>query len=122
VSRRRRPSRRAGAGRRRRGAGRRGRRRIIITSVAPTGEVISSSPTIRAIVEDRDGYLLSKHDIDVYLDGELKRFGYKRATGSLSCPTGNLSSGTHTVEIEATVETDDGGVRTGGKKWTFVKK
>jgi hypothetical protein len=122
VSRRRRPSRRAGAGRRRRGAGRRGRRRIIITSVAPTGEVISSSPTIRAIVEDRDGYLLSKHDIDVYLDGELKRFGYRRATGSLSCPTGNLSSGTHTVEIEATVETDDGGVRTGGKKWTFVKK
>ena len=122
MSRRRRPSRRAGAGRRRRGAGRRGRRRIIITSVAPTGEVISSSPTIRAIVEDRDGYLLSKHDIDVYLDGELKRFGYRRATGSLSCPTGNLSSGTHTVEIEATVETDDGGVRTGGKKWTFVKK
>ena len=122
MSRRRRPSRRAGAGRRRRGVGRRGRRRIIITSVAPTGQVTSSSPTIRAIVEDRDGYLLSKHDIDVYLDGELKRFGYRRATGSLSCPTGNLSSGTHTVEIEATVETDDGGVRTGGKKWTFVKK
>ncbi len=122
MSRRRRPSRRRGPGSRRRGAGRRGRRRIIITSVAPTGEVISSSPTIRAIVEDRDGYLLSKHDIDVYLDGELKRFGFKRGTGSLSCPTGNLSSGTHTVEIEATVETDDGGVRTGGKKWTFVKK
>jgi hypothetical protein len=89
--------------------------------VAPTGQVTSSSPTIRAIVEDRDGYYLSKHDIDVYLDGELKRFGYRRATGSLSCPTSNLSSGTHTVEIEATVETDDG-VRTGGKKWTFVKK
>jgi hypothetical protein len=111
-----------GSGSRRRGVGRgRGRRRIIITSVAPTGQVTSSSPTIRAIVEDRDGYLLSKHDIDVYLDGELKRFGYRRATGSLSCPTGNLSSGTHTVEIEATVETDEG-VRTGGKKWTFVTK
>ncbi|MDQ3923837.1 MAG: hypothetical protein M3309_07920 [Actinomycetota bacterium] len=121
MSRRRRPSRR-GPRSRRRGVGRgRGRRRIIITSVAPTGQVTSSSPTIRAIVEDRDGYLLSKHDIDVYLDGELKRFGYRRATGSLSCPTSNLSSGTHTVEIEATVETDDG-VRTGGKKWTFVKK
>jgi hypothetical protein len=31
--------------------------------------------------------------------------------------------GTHTVEIEAYVETDDGGSKRGRKKWTFnVKK
>ena len=91
--------------------------------MGPTGDVSSASPTIRAIVEDRDGNLLSRHDIDVYLDGEDKRFSYRRATGELKCPTGRLSSGTHTVEIEAYLETDDGGSKTGRKKWTFnVKK
>ncbi len=108
-----------------RGASRRGGsgRRILITSVSPSGDVNSASPTIRATVEDRDGNLLSRHDIDVYLDGEDKRFTYRRATGDLKCPTGKLSSGTHTVEIEAYVETDDGGSRTGRNKWTFnVKK
>jgi hypothetical protein len=108
-----------------RGASRRraSRRRILITSVGPTGDVSSASPTIRATVEDRDGNPLSRHDIDVYLDGEDKRFTYRRATGDLKCPTGRLSSGTHTVEIEAYVETDDGGSRTGRNKWTFnVKK
>ncbi len=94
------------------------RRRIFITSVGPTGDVSSASPTIRATVEDRDGSPLSRHDIDVYLDGEDKRFSYRRATGDLKCPTGRLSSGTHTVEIEAS--TDDG---VGRKRWTFnVKK
>ena len=108
-----------------RGASRRrtSRRRILITSVSPAGDVNSSSPTIRATVEDREGYYLSRHDIDLYLDGEEKRFNFRRATGELKCPTGRLSSGTHTVEIEAYTETDDGGSRTGRKKWTFnVKK
>ncbi len=99
------------------------KRRIFITSESPSGDVSSASPTIRAIVEDRDGNPLSRHDIDVYLDGEEKRFSYRRATGDLKCPTGRLSSGTHTVEIEAYLETDDGGSKTGRKKWTFnVKK
>ena len=99
------------------------KRRIFITSVGPTGDVSSASPTIRATVEDRDGSPLSRHDIDVYLDGEEKRFHYRRATGDLKCSTGRLSSGTHTVEIEAYLETDDGGSKTGRKKWTFnVKK
>ncbi|MBA3474665.1 MAG: hypothetical protein H0T57_15840 [Rubrobacter sp.] len=70
-------------------------------------------------MEDRYGSLLSRHDIDVYLDGEPMRFSYGRSSGRLTCPpTGSLSSGTHTVEIEAS--TDDG---VGRKRWTFnVKK
>ncbi len=99
------------------------RRRILITSASPSGDVSSASPTIRAVVEDRDGNLLSRHDIDLYLDGEEKRFTYRRASGDLRCSTGRLSPGTHTVEIEAYVETDDGGSKRGSKKWTFnVKK
>ena len=106
-----------------RGANRGGpRRTIIITSVDPTGQVNSSRPTIRAYVEDRYGSLLSRHDIDVYLDGQPKRFSYGRSSGRLTCSTGSLSSGTHTVEIEATIETNHGS-RTGRKRWTFnVKK
>ena len=122
MGRRRRQRRRGpGSGRRARRSG--SRRRILITSVHPSGDVSSVSPTIRAVVADREGELLSRHDIDLYLDGEEKRFNYRRATGELKCPTGRLSSGTHTVEIEAYVETDDGGSKTGRKKWTFnVKK
>src|SRR4028118_723184 len=122
MGRRRRRRRGPGSGRHAsRGGG--SRRGLFITSAGPTGDVSSASPTIRAIVEDRDGNPLSRHDIDVYLDGEDKRFSYRRATGDLKCPTGRLSSGTHTVEIEAYLETDDGGSKTGRKKWTFnVKK
>ena len=107
-----------------RGANRGGpRRRILITSASPTGQIKGSSTTIRAFVEDRYGTLLSRHDIDVYLDGEPMRFSYGRTSGRLTCPTGNLSSGPHTVEIEAYTEDDDRGSRTGRKRWTFnVKK
>ena len=105
--------------RRRRGPGRRRpRRTILITSVGPTGDVNVYSPTIHAYVEDREGSLLSRHDIDVYVDGEEMRFNYNPSSGSLRCSPGRLSSGTHTVEIEAS--TDDG---VGRKRWTFnVKK
>lgn len=99
------------------------KRRIFITSVSPSGDVSSASPTIRAVVVTRDGSPLSRNDIDLYLDGEEKRFTYRRATGDLKCSTGRLSSGTHTVEIDAYVETDDGESKAGRKKWTFnVKK
>src|SRR5918995_3129939 len=92
-----------------RGANRGGsRRRIIITSVAPTGQVNSKRPTIQAYVEDRYGSLLSRHDIDVYLDGEPMRFSFGRSSGRLTGSTGSLSSGTHTVEIEVYTEDDDG--------------
>ena len=103
----------------RRGAGRRRpRRTILITRVAPTGDVNVYSPTIQAYVEDRNGNLLSRHDIDVYVDGEEVRFNYNPSSGGLRCSPGRLSSGTHTVEIEAS--TDDG---VGRKRWTFnVKK
>jgi hypothetical protein len=94
------------------------RRTILITSASPTGQIKGSSTTIQAFVEDRYGVLLSRHDIDVYLDGEPKRFSYGRTSGRLTCPTGNLSSGLHTVEIEATIETNYGS-RTGRKRWTF---
>ena len=113
-------------GRRRRrgpGSGRPGgrggpRRTILITSVGPTGQVNSKRPTIRAYVEDRYGSLLSEHDIDVYLDGKAMRFDYNPSSGRLTCSTGSLSSGTHTVEIEATIESNYGS-RTGRKRWTF---
>ena len=103
----------------RRGAGRRRpRRTILITRVAPTGDVNVYSPTIQAYVEDRNGSPLSRHDIDVYVDGKETRFNYGRSSGSLRCSPGRLSSGTHTVEIEAS--TDDA---VGRKRWTFnVKK
>jgi hypothetical protein len=74
-------------------------------------------------VEDRYGTLLTRHDIDLYLDGEPQRFSYGRSSGRLTCPTGNLSSGPHTVEIEAYTEDDEVGSKTGRKRWTFnVKK
>jgi hypothetical protein len=110
--------RRTGPGSRRPGGRGGSRRTILITSVAPTGVVNGSSPTIRAYVEDRYGSLLSRHDIDVYLDGQAMRFDYGRSNGRLTCPTQGLSSGTHTVEIEATVESNYGS-RTGRKRWTF---
>ena len=110
--------RRRGPGSRRPGGRGGPRRTILITSVGPTGQVDSKRPTIRAYVEDRYGSLLSEHDIDVYLDGKAMRFDYNPSSGRLTCSTGSLSSGTHTVEIEAS--TDDG---VGRKRWTFnVKK
>ena len=118
----RRSLRRIGPGGRRGGGRGRPRRTIIITSVAPTGDVNSYSPTIRAFVEDRMR-TLSRFDIAVYVDGEEMRFNYSRSSGSLTCATGRLSSGTHTVEIEASIVDADGRRRTGRKVWTLnVKK
>ena len=115
--------RRRGPGSRRPGSRGGSRRTIIITSVGPTGVVNSPNPTIRAIVEDRYGVLLSRHDIDVYLDGQPMRFSYGRSSGRLTGSTGSLSSGNHTVEIEAYTEDDDGNSKTGRKRWTFkIKK
>ncbi|MBA2712834.1 MAG: hypothetical protein H0U55_04670 [Rubrobacteraceae bacterium] len=110
--------RRRGSGSRRPGGRGGSRRTIIITSVGPTGVVNSPNPTIRAIVEDRYGVLLSRDDIDVYIDGEPMRFDYGESSGRLTCPTGGLSSGTHAVEIEAIIETNHGS-RTARKRWTF---
>ena len=115
--------RRRGPGSRRPGGRGGSRRTIIITSVGPTGVVNSPNLTIRAIVEDRYGSLLSRHDIDVYLDGQPMRFSYGRSSGRLTSSTGSLSSGNHTVEIEAYTEDDDGNSKTGRKRWTFkIKK
>lgn len=92
---------------------------ITITSVSPTGTVANSSPTVRATVKDGESSL-SGSGIKLYLDGEEQgRFNYSRATGSLRCSTGGLSSGSHEVEIEATA---DGGRRTARKSWTFTIK
>jgi hypothetical protein len=113
VSRRRRP------GSRRPGSRGGSRRTIIITSVGPTGVVNSPNPTIRAIVEDRYGSLLSRYDIDVYLDGQPMRFDYGESSGRLTCPTRGLSSGTHAVEIEAFIESNYGS-RRARKRWTFT--
>ena len=111
--------RRRGPGSRRSGGRGGSRRTILITSVAPTGVVNNSNPTIRAIVEDRYGSLLSRHDIDLYLDGRPMRFDYGESSGSLTCPTGGLSSGTHAVEIEAFIESNYGS-RRARKRWTFT--
>ena len=108
-----------GSGSRRPGGRGGSRRTIIITSVGPTGVVNSPNPTIRAIVEDRYGSLLSRHDIDLYLDGQPMRFDYGESSGRLTCPTGGLSSGTHAVEIEAFIESNYGS-RRARKRWTFT--
>jgi len=63
---------------------------------------------------------LSKDDIIVYLDGEAVRgFQYRRSTGSLSFTTSRLSSGAHTVEIQAGAA---GGSKNARKKFSFVVK
>src|ERR671920_1890057 len=111
--------RRRGPGSRRPGGRGGSRRTIIITSVGPTGVVNSPNPTIRAIVEDRYGSLLSRHDIDLYLDGQPMRFDYGESSGRLTCPTGGLSFGTHAVEIEAFIESNYGS-RRARKRWTFT--
>jgi hypothetical protein len=95
------------------------RRRILITSASPTGEVKGPGPPSR----HSDGSLLSRHDIDVYLDGQPMRFSYGRSSGRLTGFTGSLSSGNHTVEIEVYTEDDAGNSKTGRKRWTFkIKK
>ena len=114
--------RRRGPGSRRPGGRGGSRRTIIITSVGPTGQVSGSSPTIRAYVEDRYGYPLCEDDIDVYLDGQPIRFSYGRSSGRLTGFTGSLSPGTHTVEVEAYTEDDNGNSKTGRKRWTFMIK
>ena len=95
------------------------RRRILITSASPTGQVKGPGTTIQAFVEAMDGSYLSRHDIDVYLDGQPMRFDFGESSGRLTCPTRNLSSGTHAVEIEAIIETNYGS-RTARKRWTFT--
>src|SRR5919107_4186456 len=87
------------------------RRRILITSASPTGEVKGPGTTIQAFVEAMDGSYLSRHDIDLYLDGQPMRFSYGRSSGRLTGSTGSLSSGTHAVEIEAIIETNYGSRR-----------
>jgi hypothetical protein len=87
--------------------------------MGPTGVVNSPNPTIQAIVEDRYGSLLSRHDIDVYLDGQPMRFDYGESSGRLTCPTWGLSSGTHAVEIEAFIESNYGS-RRARKRWAFT--
>ncbi len=99
------------------------RRRILITSASPTGQVKGPGTTIQAFVETMDGSLLSRHDIDVSLDGQDMRFSYGRSSGRLTCPAQGLSSGTHTVVVEAFTEDENGDSKTGRKRWTFnVKK
>ncbi|MGI8541593.1 MAG: hypothetical protein ACR2N0_17755 [Rubrobacteraceae bacterium] len=100
------------------------RRRILITSASPTGQIKGPGTTIQAFVEAMDGSYLSRHDIDVYLDGQSLRFSYGRSSGRLTCYASGLSSGsTHTVEIEAFAEDSNGDSKTGRKRWTFnVKK
>ena len=114
---------RRACGRRRgvgRGVGR--RRRIVISSVSPTGGVGGSNLTIEAYVVDGRSSL-TRNDIDLYLDGRVMRFDYVQSSGSLKCSTGSLSKGIHTVEIEAYASGagDVGSVRA-RKRWTFNVK
>ena len=91
--------------------------RVQISSVAPTGTIISSSPRVRAVVTDNET-TLSKSDISVYLDGEeIRGFSYQRSTGNLSFTARGLSQDTHTVEIEASAGE---GSKTARKSWTFA--
>jgi hypothetical protein len=91
---------------------------LTVTSVGPTGRVSGSMPTIQATVSD-EGINPPKSAVRLYLDGvEQRTIRYGRATGRLSYrPTGTLSAGTHTVEIEVSA---DEGRRTARKSWTFT--
>jgi hypothetical protein len=72
---------------------------------------------VQATVRD-SATTLSKSDIHVYLDGEqIRDFQYRRTTGSLSFTPRKLSSGAHTVEIEAGAA---GGSRSARKSFSFV--
>lgn len=63
---------------------------------------------------------LSKSDINVYLDGQaVTAFQYRRTTGSLSFTPSRLSSGPHTVVIEAGSAE---GSKNARKSWSFVVK
>lgn len=116
---------RRACGSRSRGVGRGGgrRRRIVISSVSPLGDVSGSNLTIEANVVVGRGSL-TRNDIDVYLDGRVMRFDYGPSSGSLRCPTGSLSKGPHLVEIEAYASgAGERGSRSSRKKWTFnIKK
>ena len=106
----RRPSSRGSASRRR------GSKGVTITEVSPVGNVSGYRPMVQATVQDSEA-TLSKSDIYVSLDGEqIRGFSYQRSTGSLSFTPSKLSSGTHTVEIEASAE----GSKNARKNWTFV--
>jgi len=108
------PRTRSGA---RRGPTRGGRRGVTITSVSPVGNIGGARPTVQATVTD-SATTLSKNDILVYLDGEAVRaFQYRRSTGNLSFTPRKLSSGAHTVEIEAGSAE---GSKNARKSWSFV--
>jgi hypothetical protein len=75
------------------------RRRIVISSMCPAGDVSGSNLTFEAYVVDRRSSLTSI-GIDLYLDGRVMRFDYRPSSGTLRCSTGSLSKGIHTVEQE----------------------
>ncbi|MCA3749092.1 MAG: right-handed parallel beta-helix repeat-containing protein [Rubrobacter sp.] len=74
------------------------------------------TPLVRAKVSD-SATNLAKGDIKLFVDGRrIKAFSYDRATDRLSfTPKRNLSSGRHTVRIEAT---DAQGLKA-TRKWSF---
>ena len=74
---------------------------------------------VQATVTD-SATTLSKSDINVSLDGEqIGAFQYRRTTGSLSFTPSKLSSGAHTVEVEAGAAE---GSKNAKKSWSFVVK
>ena len=100
-------------------ASRGGSRGVTITSVSPVGNISGSRPTVQATVRD-SATNLSKSDIHVYLDGEaVRNIQYRRSTGSLSFTPSKLSSGAHTIEIEAGSAE---GSRNARKSFTLVVK
>ncbi len=110
------PKTRSGA---RGGASRGGSRGVTITGVSPVGNISGSRPMVQATVTD-SATTLSKSDINVSLDGEqVGAFQYRRTTGSLSFTPSKLSSGAHTVEVEAGAAE---GSKNAKKSWSFVVK
>lgn len=108
------PRTRSGA---RSGPTRGGRRGVTITSVSPVGNIGGSRPTVQATVQD-SATTLSPSDINVYLDGEpVRDFQYRRTTGSLSFTPRKLSSGSHTVDIQAGAAEGSRGAK---KSFSFV--
>lgn len=81
---------------------------------APGSTIRDATPTVRALVKDRETNL-ARSNIKLYVDGRAKTFSYSAATDTLTHKSATLAPGRHTVKI---VARDAQGLTT-TRNWTF---
>ncbi|HEX5851116.1 MAG TPA: hypothetical protein VFY59_18095 [Rubrobacter sp.] len=81
---------------------------------APGTEIRDATPTVGAVVTDREKNL-TKSGIKLVLDGRARTFTYEAGTGKISYTSGKLAFGSHTVRV---VATDRQGL-TATRSWSF---